>query len=57
MKAKQVNGMKFKSRSAAARDLLLKSDLNDSQIAKKVGITPQTVYAVKMRMMMSAYVK
>lgn len=53
MKAKKLNGIKFRSRSACARELLLNSNYTDMQIAKEVGITPQTVHAVKMKMMMT----
>ena len=51
MKAKIVNGVKFKSRSELARELLEYSDLTDAEIAREVGMTSQTVFAVKKKMM------
>lgn len=53
MKAKKVGAVKFRSASAYARTLLMKSKMSDSEIAQKVGMTPQTVYAVKQRLMMN----
>ena len=55
MKAKKIGSEKFRSRSAAARELLLNTNLSDSAIAKQVGMTPQTVFAVKNKMIMKGW--
>jgi predicted ArsR family transcriptional regulator len=50
MKQIKVGAIKYRSRSAYARILLSRGKMSDSDIAKKVGMTPQTVFAVKQRM-------
>jgi DNA-binding CsgD family transcriptional regulator len=52
MKAFKVGAVAFRSRSARVRNLLVASKMSDSEIARKVGITPQTVYAIKMAMLL-----
>ena len=50
MKALKVGNVSYRSRSAYAAMLLQRSKMSDSDIAKKVGMTQQTVHAVKMRL-------
>ena len=50
MKALKVGVVQYRSRSAYAASLLQRTNLSDSKIARKVGMTPQTVHAVKMRL-------
>jgi len=52
MKALKVGVVKYRSRSAYAAMLLKRSKMSDSEIARKVGMTPQTVYAVKQRLIL-----
>jgi hypothetical protein len=54
MKAYKVGAVKYRSRSDYARRLLEKGKLTQMQIAKKVGVTPQTVNAVKRAMLAKA---
>lgn len=56
MKAKKVGVVAYRSRSAYAAMLLRRSKMSDSEIARKVGMTPQTVYAVKHRLMLKGLV-
>ena len=51
MKALKVGVVRYRSRSAYAASLLQRTNLSDSEIARKVGMTPQTVFAVKSRLM------
>lgn len=51
MKAKKIGAVTFRSGVAYARNLLVRSKMSDSEIARKAGIKPQTVYATKMRML------
>lgn len=51
MKALKVGVVRYRSRSAYAEMLLQRSKMSDSEIARKVGMTPQTVYVVKARLM------
>jgi len=51
MKAKKVGVVRYRSRSAYAAMLLQRTKMSDSEIARKVGMRPQTVYAVKSRLM------
>ena len=51
MKAMKVGSTKFRSRSAYAALLLQRSKMSDSEIARKAGMSPQTVYAVKQRLL------
>ena len=51
MVAKKVGAIQYRSGSAYAAMLLQRSKLTDSEIARKAGVTPQTVYAVKRRLM------
>lgn len=50
MRMSKVGSVKFRSGSAYAAMLLKRSKLSDSEIARRAGITPQTVHAVKNRM-------
>jgi RNA polymerase subunit RPABC4/transcription elongation factor Spt4 len=52
MKARKIGVVKFRSASAYARNLLVNSKMSDSEIARRSGITAQTVYAIKMQMLM-----
>ena len=51
MKAKKVGAVNYQSKSAYARNLLVNSKMSDVEIARKSGITAQTVYAIKMAML------
>ena len=50
MKALKVGVVQYRSRSAYAASLLQRTKMSDSEIARKVGMTPQTIYAIKMKM-------
>ena len=47
MKALKVGAVEFRSRSARVKVLLKTSNLSQSEIARKTGVTPQTVARVK----------
>ena len=51
MSARIVHRVKFTSRSKYARELLIHSDMKESEIAREAKITPQTVAAIKKKMM------
>ena len=51
MKACKVGMIRYRSRSAYAAMLLQRTKMSDSEIARKVGMTPQTVHVVKSRLM------
>lgn len=51
MKAKKVGAVSFRSRAAYVRNLLVRSKMSESEIARKANVTPQTVYATKIRML------
>jgi len=54
MKARIVDGIKYRSNSDYAKYLLETSHetgLSDSDIARMAKITPQTVYAIKRKML------
>lgn len=50
MKARVINGVNFKSRSQVVREMLMANAGTDSEIAREAKVTPQTVYAIKMKM-------
>ena len=56
MKAYKVGKTQYRSGSAYAAMLLKRSKLNDSEIARKAGIRPQTVHAVKNRLLLKGLV-
>jgi len=55
MKAHKVGAIKYRSRSAAAVALAKRTNLSNTEIAKKVGMTPQTVCAALRREMLKGY--
>lgn len=55
MKARKVDGVSYRSNSDYAKYLLLNSNktlLTDSDIARMAKIKPQTVHAIKMKMLL-----
>jgi predicted transcriptional regulator len=47
MKARKIGAGNFRSPSARAKVLLRKTNLSQSEIARKCGITPQTVNRIR----------
>ena len=47
MKAMKVGVIQYRSKSAYAKTLLRNSKMSDSEIARKVGLTPQTINRIK----------
>lgn len=50
MKARIVNGKRYRSRSEYAKYLLKKTKMTLTEIAEKTKMTPQTVFAIRARM-------
>lgn len=50
MKAVTVGNLTYRSRAVAVRELLRNTDLRDSDIAKKIGVSAPMVHQEKMRM-------
>jgi len=57
MKALKVLGTTYTSKSAFVRALLEDAGdvMSDTDIARMAGVKPQTVYAVKMKMVVGGY--
>ena len=59
MKAFKALGTTYESKSAMVRDLLVGCGdvIDNSDIARMADVTPQTVYAVKMKLALGEYVR